>query len=935
MRVLYNKTALCYIGISDFTDIQGIDSNPMYKRFDSVKSVIKGIIDEEYHSFLAQPVLSDDEDIITWYTTDWNEVPKRLLDLPEEERRRYELIKEQTLNHYQKALEDLNFSERKILSNALKYCVDDYVYCFDNKVVLAVWGMKLRDSIIKPIGEIVHEFSDSKSFKITFNLAPEATSVHKNDLEIRRKEGYILSKDDIPQIELKDEYKFISWNPNPIDHKVIQDVSFDAIYEKDDKYTVIFDAGEHGILNGVNEIHVLSGKILLKSDIPTIEPNLTYGFLGWNPYNPMGHTITENIVFTAQYQKEKLNQTPEIISSNDFVNIRFDAGEHGILHGEDFNTKERNTIITQEDIPSVKANKGYKFVGWDKEPLNYRLAGDVVFSAKYDKNLPWYKRIWTWFLGLKGFWGNLLKWLFYLLLLLLLLFFLSLIFRSCHSCSGTQNGDTILSINGNNDKNSRIINDGAELVPIIPSTPFVPLIIDDRGNLPPIVQNPGAPDIIANRLNIYFEDNNVDLNQFAQDFKQIYPDSKYKIIGCDARAFWMQIQIPEEERIQIKNEINSKLNSYNFFVIDESLFEGAFGKSGYVNKKGADPGWHLKAVNAYKGWLITKGNTDVIVAVIDDGLDLSHELMRDKIVKPYDVFTQTETLTVGKGHGTHVAGIAVGQSNLDIGVSGIAPNCMLMPVQVFNEGICPFSALVNGILYAIHEGADVVNVSIVTPFKGLDILSEKDQMEIINTRFKAEEWAWNKIINIANKKNTILVFAAGNDRVITNLPPEHRTSKSVNVAAVNKKLAITDFSNYGVGSIISAPGVDIYSSFPVNDYGYFDGTSMAAPIVSGTIALMKSLKKDLTVEQITEIFIRTGKIEIDKNIPIIQVDKVLEMVKSGNIPENSEKDEMTQIELPQSKGQDYETDYDAIRRLIEEYKNKIIELERLLPEYQQ
>lgn len=934
MRVLYNKTALCYIEISDFTDIQGIDSNPMYKRYDSVESVIRSIIDEEYQSFLAQPVLSDDEDILTWYATDWIETPKRLLDLSGVERIKYEQIKEQTLSHYQKALNHLSFSDRKILSDALKYSVEDYVYCFDNKVVLAVWGMKLRDSIVKPIGEIVHEFSDSNSFKVTFNLYSGATCVHKNDLEIKRKEGYILTKDDVPKIELNDGYRFVAWNPNPIDYKVIQDVIFGAIYEKEDKYTVIFDAGEHGRLKGSNEIRVLSGKTLSEVDIPLIEPNPTYDFLGWSPYDPIGHTIGDNIVFTAQYQEYKTNQGPEIIPPIDYVNIRFDIGEQGILNGEGFYTKKKNTTINKEEIPSVSAKKGYKFVGWDKDPLNYRLTEDVVFSAKYEKILPWYRRIWAWFWGLKVFWGNLLRWLFYILLFFLLLFLLSLFFRSCHSCSGVHDGNTttILPIDGTNDDST---NNRNNALPISPHQPLLPLIRDNEGKLPPIIQNPGAPDIIANRLNIYFEDSDVDLNQFVSDFKRVYPEDKYKIIGYDARAFWVQIQIPEEERIQVKNEINSKLNSYNFFVIDESLFEGAFDKSGYVNKKGTDPGWHLKVVNAYDGWQITKGNKDIIVAIIDDGLDLSHELLKDKIVKPYNVFTQTENLTSGEGHGTHVAGIAVGKSNLDIAVSGIAPDCMLMPVQVFNEGICPFSALVNGILYAIHEGADVVNVSIVTPFKGLDILPEKDQIEIINSRFKAEEWAWNKILNIANKKNAILVFAAGNDRVITNLPPEHRTNKSVNVSAVDKKLAITGFSNYGIGSVVSAPGIDIYSSFPINDYSYCDGTSMAAPIVSGAIALMKSLKNDLTVEQITEILICTGKITTDKNIPIIQIDKALQMVKSGTIPERTKKEEFTKVEPPLNREENNETDYDAIRKLIEEYKNKITELEKLLPENQQ
>lgn len=386
-----------------------------------------------------------------------------------------------------------------------------------------------------------------------------------------------------------------------------------------------------------------------------------------------------------------------------------------------------------------------------------------------------------------------------------------------------------------------------------------------------------------------------------------------------------------------------------------------------------------------EGWEITKGDPNIIVAVVDDGIDASHDILKDKIIKPYNVFTQDNRLSTGQGHGTHVAGLAVGLDKMfDKGVSGIAPKCKLMPVQVFDNGMCTFSSVTSGIMYAIHNGANVINVSIGPNFRGLDILPIPDQDYIAKTQFKNEEKVWRRIINVANDHNAIIVFAAGNDNILASIPPENRTNSTVNVAAVDIQIKGTDFTNYGKGSNISAPGKGIYSSVPINDYAVFDGTSMAAPIVSGTIALMKSCKPEVTVADILHILQATGQRISDYVPPMVQVDDALIALKTGVIPElpstdrdkdnfvdspnidsenskpqtgenplpsepdnnESNKDNTTPSKEINDPGADRSnnsekpdvskpndgTDYDAIRRLIEAYKKKISELEKLLPE---
>ena len=678
------------------------------------------------------------------------------------------------------------------------------------------------------------------------------------------------------------------------------------------------------------------------------------------------------------------------------MTCQFVAGEHGSIEGTACFTLPYGSIFNNDNTPAIKAKRGYKFIGWDKSPIDYTLNGDTTFTAQYEKGLPWYKRLWAWFTD-KGC----LKWLLWLLLLLLLLFLLSCLLRSCEGSSPVEPTPVIETNDGrvidNNGPVRGIVGDDGKL----PDNNVVAPIVGDDGREPPIVSNPGAPDIVANRLNIYFEDANVDLEQFISDLSKIYPENECQVIGFDKNVPMIQILIPENMRDAIREGLNAQLPNYEFFIVDESIFTIV----GDISTDTANIGWHLDAIDVEEGWEITKGSPNITVAVVDDGIDATHDILKGRIVSSYNVFTQDNRLSVGHGHGTHVAGLAVGSDKMfDKGVSGVAPKCKLMPIQVFDNGMCTFSSVTSGIMYAIHNGANVVNVSIGPNFRGLDILPLPDQDYIAKTQFKNEERVWKRIINVANEHNVIIVFAAGNDNILANIPPENRTNFTVNVAAVDRQIKGTDFTNYGRGSNISAPGKGIYSSIPVNEYAVFDGTSMAAPIVAGTVALMKSLNQDISVTEVLHILQATGERVSDYMPPMIQVDDALIALKTGVIPElpdtngnanneianpnvgdggssgNNPNDGETPINdnpgetggnvggntpedtgktpdqdvqnpgnkpsptdpgndngkttPPPSEDENDGTDYDAIRKLIESYKRKISELEKLLPENQ-
>ena len=402
--------------------------------------------------------------------------------------------------------------------------------------------------------------------------------------------------------------------------------------------------------------------------------------------------------------------------------------------------------------------------------------------------------------------------------------------------------------------------------------------------MPPVVSNPGTPDVVDNRLNIYFEDEQADLNKWAQDFKRIYPSDDYQIIGYDPNVKMIQIQIPAGQRNRVREELPGKITDQEFFVVDESIMT-LHGHESQANSN-APKGWHLKATHVKEGWSITKGDPNTVIAIIDDGIDVNHKMFSGRFYKAYNVFTQNRALSSGQGHGTHVAGLAAGSDEFyNEGAAGVAPKCKIMPVQVFDNGMCTFSSLASGIMYAIHNGADVVNVSVGPSFQGLDQLPVEEQIQVASQYFKNEERVYKHIIKAAKEKNVILVFAAGNDNIVTAILPECRSvTNTVNVAACTPDFKSSDFTNYLLGTNVSAPGVNICSAYPSSSFKSFDGTSMAAPIISGTIALMKGIKKDITAKQAIAVIQSTGR-ELDKFIPpMVLIDKAVQAVKDGNIP---------------------------------------------------
>ena len=285
--------------------------------------------------------------------------------------------------------------------------------------------------------------------------------------------------------------------------------------------------------------------------------------------------------------------------------------------------------------------------------------------------------------------------------------------------------------------------------------------------------------------------------------------------------------------------------------IGRSPFADIANKSDYYH-------WGLDAISAPEVW--TRGYTgkNVVVAVIDTGVDYTHAELKDNIwINPGEIFgngidddhngyiddiigwdfvSNDYTPMDYNGHGTHVAGI-IGAENNGYGTVGVAYDAKIMPIRVLDEkGSGSYDNIARGIVYAADNGADVINLS----------LGGGDSSIV------------EQAIKYATQKGAVVVMAAGNEGASkpTN-PAALATNYGIAVGAIDYYGHVADFSNLAGDNsnlnYVVAPGVDIYSTIPGNDYKFMDGTSMGTPYVSGVAALMLSANPHLTPNQVRQI----------------------------------------------------------------------------------
>ena len=231
--------------------------------------------------------------------------------------------------------------------------------------------------------------------------------------------------------------------------------------------------------------------------------------------------------------------------------------------------------------------------------------------------------------------------------------------------------------------------------------------------------------------------------------------------------------------------------------------------------------------------------------ILDSGVNSKHEDLKTNF-RSHASQDQSANESDSHGHGTHCAGVAAAITNNGVGIASMNPGSdwvTVSSVKVMNNfGFGSQARTIEGIIEAVDAGADVISMS----------LGGK------STQIKEE--AYLDAIAYAVSHNVIIVAAAGNNAGDAAEITPANSDKIIAVTALNKQLKKAQFSNYitNINYGVAAPGVSIMSPWKSGRYAAFDGTSMAAPHVSGLVAVMRSLDPNLTTDRAFNILNSTG-----------------------------------------------------------------------------
>ncbi len=364
---------------------------------------------------------------------------------------------------------------------------------------------------------------------------------------------------------------------------------------------------------------------------------------------------------------------------------------------------------------------------------------------------------------------------------------------------------------------------------------------------------------------------NLELTRLYAKYKKVY-DGKtaadFKGKQLDEFKLYEEIKADFEKEFQQAEQMVGMLNNFMTAYLEaDSTVKKNLNKEVYTNDEvQAIQSEDAEIVKA-KQVLGTIASMNIGVDDIKDGLEhydnqLKYNLNVDfdprKIVG--DDYANTKEKFYGNTnvegsdamHGTHVAGIVGANRNNQIGIQGIANDVKIMVIRTVPDGDERDKDVANSVYYAVDNGAKIINMSF-----GKAYSPNKD---VVDAAFK-----------YAEKKGVLVVHAAGNDGqnndVVKNFPNATylkskkacKTWIEVGASSWETTNFAAGFSNYGEKSVdIFAPGVEIYSTTPDNNYKNLQGTSMACPVVTGVAALVLSYYPNLTAIQLKDIILKSA-----------------------------------------------------------------------------
>ena len=284
---------------------------------------------------------------------------------------------------------------------------------------------------------------------------------------------------------------------------------------------------------------------------------------------------------------------------------------------------------------------------------------------------------------------------------------------------------------------------------------------------------------------------------------------------------------------------------YTEYAPNDSLYNLVNGPSNW--------NWHLDVINAEQAWDITQGSADIRVAIVDNAVWSAHPDLADKIVAQRDTRHNTNNSSPPNqgnpgdwSHGTHCAGLATAITDNDIGVAGIGFNTSIIAVKAANNSNANGIYMVSGVSWAMQQDPDVISMS----FGGTSY-SQTEQ----------------NLVNTGHNQGIVYVAAAGNDNnTLAHYPSNY--NHVISVAATDEDDGKASFSNYNTSVDVSAPGgsglpgpggllSSTFDNTPMGYYDFYSGTSMACPVVSGLVSLIRSINPEITPDDVEMVLEET------------------------------------------------------------------------------